>query len=317
MDHCVSWNGKLICISKGSSSHDILSTIYAFDSKSRSWEREDSFGIGDSTKIEIVQCSVCYELSTGARLPVLLVKAIGEGTSQNVYFLAVLKVQDRKLVYLKKLKTCSLIKSTNVFIYDGPSLLWLDGSSVLIGKEDKNNTCILNESVLLNKLISPNIIWVERLKNVLIILGSQIKTVDEGEEYSKHYPFVFTVNLTNDEVLPVESDVSFFYPTEFNNIVCVRVTKCEFCKRNDNITKEKAGFKTEVYAVTNEGYVLHFVNGTLTTAVPIEEEDIGPAACIHVVKPFSLPNNFVIVRGKQLIHAVDIRDSKVNEYAIF
>ncbi|KAJ8298513.1 hypothetical protein KUTeg_025044 [Tegillarca granosa] len=82
MEHCISWNGKLICISKRSP--HILSTVYTFDCRNRSWEREDSFEIGDSDKIEIVQCRVRTELSIGLGLPVLLIKFIDEGTSQNV-----------------------------------------------------------------------------------------------------------------------------------------------------------------------------------------------------------------------------------------
>ncbi|KAJ8297773.1 hypothetical protein KUTeg_024304 [Tegillarca granosa] len=179
MEHCISWNGKLICISKRSP--HLLSTVYNFDCKSRSWEREDSFEIGDSDKIEIVQCRVRTELSIGVRLPVF----------------------------------------------------------------------------------------------------NQTKVLDKGGECPK---------ITH---------------------LFLRVTKCEFSKRNGNVTEEKLNFETEIFALTNEGYVLHFVNGKLVTAVPIEEEDIDQDACIHVVKPFSLGYDFVIVRGKQLIHAVDIRDSKV------
>ncbi|XP_033742646.1 uncharacterized protein LOC117329057 [Pecten maximus] len=105
--------------------------------------------------------------------------------------------------------------------------------------------------------------------------------------------------------------IALFYSEEFTNIKKIHFVSVEICSSNSADDSDPR-IQTTLYAVTDEGYVLHFKDGQLVYAIPMGDEiKISSDTELHVFRPYGLIKTLVVVRSQDNVFLVDTAERQV------
>lgn len=255
-------NGRLLKISENKrSTHNTIFnlSVKLYDDKKCSFLDECNIEYrSPSVNSRLICFITCLDIYVDINIPIIVLET--ECDKYFDYHLIAFSLENEKSILLRKLQTKQKIEYFKVI--DGPSIVWYSKSeeSLFIGKSSQRNPSCLSKLLIESSICETELLWTKYYTHYYFILGNlERKNNDEKELFV----YVCCQFSTAHEKV-VKCEPSQFISTLCTNVCTIIISQLEIsCEDDDSFS-----FRSIVFAMTKDGYILKFENGSIQFAIP-------------------------------------------------
>ncbi|KAL5011197.1 hypothetical protein ScPMuIL_011720 [Solemya velum] len=277
--------------------------------------------------VNIVNCQEAVEHASRLRCLFLVLQLV-DTEKHFKYYIFALRIDVKKIIPLKQFITTKnlldlgvylptvsnvsdnpTIQSKQIFVVDGPSLVWLQGGKLcsISTVTGSRTDCIVHkyslakhnlEKKLSIKYISSRLLWASYVETIYLCIG--ISEFNSGTVTRTSFFSVSFIPLCEkklDESNFTSIDVNIFLPEEYSeNVTCMKLLNCR--KHQNRLFSD-----TRLYAGTKDGYLMEFVSGRLLRAVAVWnwEPDLVPPVVLEILlcQSYQSSDTFLFIQTDQ------------------